>query len=133
MRENVRFAAAARDAGLRRVRRLTCRIGAAALAGSAVIAVAFSHLSGAASASGQSTGPGGRGAGTSPGAGAQSGGSQSSGSQSAGSQAGGSQAGGSQASGSRSGSSQPGGNSLEVPAQPVRPAQGPAQGVSGGS
>ena len=61
-REDVRFAVAAREDGLRRVRRLTFRIGAAGLACSAAIAIAFGHLSGSAAASGSATGnsaPGG--------------------------------------------------------------------------
>lgn len=52
-RDEVRFAVAARDDGLRRVRRLTLRIGAGGVACSAVIAVVFSHLSGSAGTSGQ--------------------------------------------------------------------------------
>ena len=100
-RDDVRFAVAAREDGLRRVRRLTFRIGAAGVAGSAAIALAFSHLPGSAAASSQS---------------------------------GGSPAGsGSQAGGSQPGGTQQGGGSLQAPAQNVAPAQGPAQGVSGGS
>jgi hypothetical protein len=99
-RDDVRFAVAAREDGLRRVRRLTFRIGAAGVACAAVIAVAFSHLSGSAAASGQASGSG-----------------SGSGQNAAGSQQGGSQQGG----------------ALQAPAQNVAPAQGPAQGVSGGS
>jgi hypothetical protein len=107
-RDDVRFAVAAREDGLRRVRRLTFRIGAAGVAGSAAIALAFSQLSGSAAASSQSSSSG-------------TGGSSSSGSgQSAGGAA-------------RPGGTQPGGGSLQAPAQNVAPAQGPAQGVSGGS
>jgi hypothetical protein len=114
-RDDVRFAVAARQDGLRRVRRLTFRIGAAGVAGSAAIALAFSHLSGSAAASGQSS---------SSGTGA--GGSSSSGSgQSAG--------GAARPGGTQPGGTQPGGGSLQAPAQNVAPAQGPAQGVSGGS
>ena len=54
-RDDVRFAVAAREDGLRRVRRLTFRIGVAGVACSAAIAVAFSHLSGSAAASGQAS------------------------------------------------------------------------------
>jgi hypothetical protein len=100
-RDDVRFAVAAREDGLRRVRRLTFRIGAAGVVGSAAIALAFSHLPGSAAASSQS---GGNPAGT-----------------------------GSQPGGSQPGGTQQGGGSLQVPAQNVAPAQGPAQGVSGGS
>lgn len=110
-REDVRFAVAAREDGLRRVRRLTFRIGAAGVVGSAAIALAFSHLPGSAAASSQS---GGNPAGS-------------------GSQTGGSQTGGSQQGGTQQGGTQQGGGSLQAPAQNVAPAQGPAQGVSGGS
>jgi uncharacterized membrane protein len=110
-REDVRFAVAAREDGLRRVRRLTFRIGAAGVVGSAAIALAFSHLPGSAAASSQS---GGNPAGS-------------------GSQTGGSQPGGTQQGGTQQGGTQQGGGSLQAPAQNVAPAQGPAQGVSGGS
>jgi hypothetical protein len=110
-RDDVRFAVAAREDGLRRVRRLTFRLGAAGVVGSAAIALAFSHLPGSAAASSQS---GGSSAGS-------------------GSQPGGSQPGGSQPGGSQPGGTQQGGGSLQAPAQNVAPAQGPAQGVSGGS
>ena len=63
-RDEVRFAVAAREDGLRRVRRLTFRIGAAGLASSAVIAVAFSHLSGSAAASSAARGANPAGSGT---------------------------------------------------------------------
>jgi len=105
-RDDVRFAVAAREDGLRRVRRLTFRIGAAGVVGSAAIALAFSHLPGSAAASSQT---GGNPAGA------------------------GSQPGGSQPGGTQPGGTQQGGGSLQVPAQNVAPAQGPAQGVSGGS
>ena len=105
-RDDVRFAVAAREDGLRRVRRLTFRLGAAGVVGSAAIALAFSHLPGSAAASSQSGGS------------------------SAGS---GSQPGGSQPGSTQQGSTQQGGGSLQAPAQNVAPAQGPAQGVSGGS
>ncbi len=95
-RDDVRYAVAAREDGLRRVRRLTFRIGVAGVACSAAIAVAFGHLSGSAAASGQAS------------------------------------TGGTQQGGTQQGGTQQGG-SLQVPAQNVAPAQGPAQGVSGGS
>jgi len=115
-RDDVRFAVAAREDGLRRVRRLTFRIGAAGVVGSAAIALAFSHLPGSAAASSQSGGsPAGNG------------------SQPGGSQPGGTQPGGTQPGGSQPGGTQQGGGSLQAPAQNVAPAQGPAQGVSGGS
>ena len=120
-RDDVRFAVAAREDGLRRVRRLTFRIGAAGVVGSAAIALAFSHLPGSAAASSQS---GGSTAGN---------GSQPGGSQPGGTQPGGTQPGGSQPGGTQQGGTQQGGGSLQAPAQNVAPAQGPAQGVSGGS
>jgi hypothetical protein len=106
-RDEVRFAVAARDDGLRRVRRLTLRIGAVGVAGSAAIAVAFSHLSGSAAASGPARGANPAGSGT--------------------------QQGSTQPGGTQQGGTQQGGGSLQAPAQNVVPAQEPAQGVSGGS
>ncbi len=117
-RDDLRFAVAAREDGLRRVRRLTFRIGAAGLACSAAIAIAFSHLSGSAAASGKS-----------PSGGDPAG---SSGQQGTGQQGTGQQGTGQQGTGQQ-GDTQPGGGTLQAPAQNVAPAQGPAQGVSGGS
>jgi hypothetical protein len=129
-RDDVRFAVAAREDGLRRVRRLTFRIGVAGVACSAAIAVAFSHLSGSAAASGQASTGGTSGSGPAAGSGTAGSGSSSSG----GSQPGGNPAGsGTQQGGTGQGGTQQGGGSLQVPAQNVAPAQGPAQGVSGGS
>jgi hypothetical protein len=73
-RDDVRFAVAAREDGLRRVRRLTFRLGAAGVVGSAAIALALSHLPGSAAASSQSGGSSAR-------SGSQPGGSQQSGTQ----------------------------------------------------
>jgi hypothetical protein len=64
MPDDARFAAAARDDGLRRVRRLTFQIGAAALACSAGIAIAFGYLSGASASSQPPSQPGSGGAGS---------------------------------------------------------------------
>jgi hypothetical protein len=125
-RDDVRFAVAAREDGLRRVRRLTFRIGAAGVVGSAAIALAFSHLPGSAAASSQSGG-------NPAGSGSQPGGSQPGGSKPGGSKPGGNKPGGSQPGGTQQGGTQQGGGSLQAPAQNVAPAQGPAQGVSGGS
>jgi hypothetical protein len=119
-RDDVRFTVAAREDGLRRVRRLTFRIGAVGLACSAAIAVAFSHLSGSAAASGQSSTSGTSESGQTGGSGAGS------------SSSGGSQP-GDNGNGTQQGGTQQGGGSLQAPAQNVTPAQGPAQGVSGGS
>jgi hypothetical protein len=116
-REDVRFAVAARQDGLRRVRRLTFRIGAAGVACSAAITVAFGHLSGSAAASGAATG--------NSASGGQAGGSSQQGT--------GQQGTGQQGTGQQGGTQQPGGGSLQAPAQNVAPAQGPAQGVSGAS
>jgi hypothetical protein len=58
MPDDARFAAATRDDGLRRVRRLTFQIGAVALACSAGIAVAFGHLSGSSASSQPASQPG---------------------------------------------------------------------------
>jgi hypothetical protein len=112
-REDVRFAVAAREDGLRRVRRLTFRIGAAGLACSAAIAVAFGHLSGSAAASGSVTG------------------SSTSGGHAGGNS--GQPGTGKRGAGQQGGTQPPGGGSLQAPAQNVVPAQGPAQGVSGAS
>lgn len=125
-RDDLRFAVAAREDGLRRVRRLTFRIGAAGLACSAAIAVAFSHLSGSAAASGPARGSG---TGQNAGSGAATGNSPSGGNASGGNASGSS---GQQGTGQQ-GSNESGGGSLQVPAQNLAPAQGPAQGVSGGS
>jgi hypothetical protein len=43
MRRNERFAAAARDDGIRKISKFTWRAGAIGVAGSALIAVAFGH------------------------------------------------------------------------------------------
>jgi hypothetical protein len=121
-RDDVPFAVAAREDGLRRVRRLTFRIGAAGVVCSAAIAVAFSHLAGSAAASGQ------------PGTSGTSGTGQAAGSGTGSSAPGRGQSGANPAgTGTQAGGTQPGGGSLQVPAQNVAPAQGPAQGVSGGS
>jgi hypothetical protein len=124
-RDDLHFAVAAREDGLRRVRRLTFRIGAAGLACSAAIAVAFSHLSGSAAASGPAQGSG---TGQNAGSGVATGGSRS-----GGNAAGDGQQGTGRQGTGRQGGTQPGGGSLQAPAQNVAPAQGPAQGVSGGS
>ena len=124
---DVRFAVAAREDGLRRVRRLTLRIGAAGIACSAVIAVAFSHLSGSAAASGQASGTG-----TGTGQNAAGGGAGSTGNSSSGGSSSGSSSSGGGGTSSQQGGSQQGG-SLQVPAQNVAPAQGRRRRVSGGS
>ncbi len=59
-RDDVRFAVAAREDGLRRIRSLTVRIGAVGAVSSAAIAVAFGHPAGAAihNTTGHKTSPG---------------------------------------------------------------------------
>jgi hypothetical protein len=57
MRRDVRFAAAARDDGIRRVGKLTWRAGFTGIVGSALIALAFSHHAAQPAGSG-SGGPG---------------------------------------------------------------------------
>jgi hypothetical protein len=61
MRRDVRFAAAARDDGIRRVGKLTWQAGLAGIVGSALIALAFSHHAAAQSAGSGSGGNGGQG------------------------------------------------------------------------
>jgi hypothetical protein len=109
-RDDMRFAVAAREDGLRRVRSLTVQIGAAGVVSAAVIAVALGHPAGATihnttggGTSKNQTGPNE----TSPG------------------------------SGTSQGNSSPGnsqqGTSPQAPAQNLAPAAGSGQAVSGGS
>ena len=125
-RDDVRFAVAAREDGLRRVRRLTFRIGAAGVACSAAIAVAFSHLSGSAAASGPAADQ--RDRRVRAGRGQRERARRVARFRAPGSEDG-RPAGRLRSRAAR----QQGGGSLQVPAQNVAPAQGPAQGVSGGS
>lgn len=104
MRRDVRFAAVARDDGLRRVGRLTWQAGLVGVVCSGLIALAFGvHTNAQAARSG-------------------SGGGSSSSSSSGG--------GGSGSGGGGAGS---GGGSISVPAQPPAPGQGAPQVNSGGS
>jgi len=109
-RDDMRFAVAAREDGLRRVRSLTVRIGAAGVVSSAVIAVALGHPAGAASHN--------------------TGGSTSSKNQTG-------QNENSPSSGTSQGNSPPGnsqqGSSPQAPTQNLAPAAGSGQAVSGGS
>jgi len=111
-RDDVRFAAAARDDGLRKVSKYTWRVGAAGVVCSALLAVAFGHHV-AAQPSG--TARGGTG-----------GGSTSSSSSSSGN--GNGSVGGSGASGGNQGQ-----GTIVVPAQPPAPASGGGQVTSGAS
>jgi hypothetical protein len=103
-RDDVRFAAAARDDGIRKVSKYTWRAGAAGVAFSALIAVAFGHHVATPSGSGSS----GRTQQSTAGNGQPSAGS-----------------------GGSSGTQ--GGSTIVVPAQPPAPAQGGGQVTSGAS
>jgi hypothetical protein len=107
-RDDVRFAAAARDDGLRKVSKYTWRAGAAGVVCSALLAVAFGHHVAAQPPAAAHTGTGGSG---------------SSGSGSVR---------GSGASGGSNGGSQ-GQGTIVVPAQPPAPASGGGQVTSGAS
>ncbi len=128
-RDDVRFAAAARDDGLRKISKYTWRAGAAGVVCSALIAAAFGHHV----ATQQPTAVHSGGSG-SVGRGSTGTGSTRSGNNN--SSVGGSGASGSGASGS--GASGSGGNSsgqgtIVVPAQPPAPASGGGQVTSGAS
>jgi hypothetical protein len=116
-RDDVRFAAAARDDGLRKISKYTWRAGAAGVVCSALIAVAFGHHVATQQPAATHTGNGG---------------SSSSGSNSSGS---GSGVNGSSNNGSGGGSntSNQGQGTIVVPAQPPAPASGGGQVTSGAS
>jgi hypothetical protein len=137
-RDDVRFAAAARDDGLRKISKLTWRAGAAGVLCSAAIAVAFGHHvattqpavvhSGTSGTSGSSTGTSGSSnTGTSGNTSTGNAGSSNTGS----SNTGGSSTGGSSTGGS--GGSGGGQGTIVVPAQPPAPASGGGQVTSGGT
>jgi hypothetical protein len=122
-RDDVRFAAAARDDGIRKISKFTWRAGAAGVVFSAVVAVAFGHHVATQATTGHtgtqqpttgSTGSGGTGSG-----GTGSGGTGNSSSGGTGSGSG--------------GSGQGGQGTIVVPAQPPAPAQGSGQVTSGAS
>ncbi|HUA27692.1 MAG TPA: hypothetical protein VMC03_02315 [Streptosporangiaceae bacterium] len=139
-RDDVRFAAAARDDGLRKISKLTWRAGAAGVLCSAAIAVAFGHHVAAqqpvssvhGSTGGASSGTGG--ASSSTGSGGTGGqGTGGSGSQGTSSSAG---TGGTGSQGTSGGTGTSGGGSqgtIGVPAQPPAPASGGGQVTSGGT
>jgi hypothetical protein len=104
-RDDVRFAAAARDDGIRKISKYTWRAGAAGVVFSAVLAVAFGHHVATQSTTGH------------PGTQQPTTGSTGSGSTGSGS----------------GGSSQGGQGTIVVPAQPPAPAQGGGQVTSGAS
>ena len=134
-RDDVRYAVAAREDGLRRVRKFTVTIGSAATACCAVLFAAFGHAatagssSSAASSSGSGSRTSGSAGGTSSGASQGSRSQRNGASQGSRSQRNGaSQGSGSQSSGASQGSaSQGSGGSLQAPTQ------APPQSASGGS
>jgi hypothetical protein len=123
-RDDMRFAVAAREDGLRRVRSLTVRVGAVGVVSSAVIAVALGHPAGATTRNTGGTGAANNQTG-------QNGNSPSSGTSQGNSPQGNSQ-GSSQQGSSQQGSSQQN-NAPQAPPQNLAPAAGSGQAVSGGS
>jgi hypothetical protein len=114
-RDDVRFAAAARDDGIHKISKFTWRAGAAGVACSALIAVAFGHH---VATNQSSTG--------------NNGGSSHS-QQPAGNNGGGSNQGSSGQGSSNQGSSNQGNGGIVVPAQPPASSQGGGQVTSGAS
>jgi hypothetical protein len=115
-RDDVRFAAAARDDGLRKISKYTWRAGAAGVLCSALIAVALGHH--VAAQQPAAAHPGNGGAGTSSGGSLNTGGSNTS---------------GGSTSTSGGGTSNQGQGTIVVPAQPPAPASGGGQVISGAS
>ena len=130
-RDDVRFATAARDDGIRKISKYTWRAGAAGVLCSALIAVAFGHHVAAQQPAAAHTGNGGasNSSGGSFNGGASTGGSSSS--TSGGSSS--STSGGSSSSTSGGGTSNQGQGTIVVPAQPPAPASGGGQVTSGAS
>jgi hypothetical protein len=125
-RDDVRFAAAARDDGLRKISKYTWRAGAAGVVCSALIAVALGHHVAAQQPAAAHTGTGGAsstsgGGGTSGGSASNSGGSASN------------SGGSASTSGGSSSTSNQGQGTIVVPAQPPAPASGGGQVTSGAS
>jgi hypothetical protein len=128
MRGNdMRFSAAARDDGLRKISKLTWRAGAAGVLCSAAIAVAFGHHVAAQQPAGVHGGTSRTSSSSTRGGGSSSTGSSSTGSSSTGS----SSTGGTGKS--SSGGSGGGQGTIVVPAQPPAPASGAGQVTSGGT
>ena len=115
-RDDVRFAAAARDDGIHKISKFTWRAGAAGVACSALIAVAFGHHV----ATNQSSTD-------------NNGGSSHSQQPAAGNNGGGSNQGSSGQGSSGQGSSNQGNGGIVVPAQPPASSQGGGQVTSGAS
>jgi hypothetical protein len=108
---DVRFAAAARDDGIRKVSKFTWRAGAAGVVCSALIAVAFGHHA----------------------ATSQSGTGNNGGSSQTQQPSSGSNGSGSNQGGSNQGSSNQGSGGISVPSQPPAPSSGGGQVTSGAS
>jgi hypothetical protein len=140
-RDDVRFAAAARDDGIHKISKFTWRAGAAGVVCSALIAVAFGHHvatsqsstanNGGSSQSQQST-SGSNGAGSNQGSSGQGDSGQGSSNQGSSNQ-GSSNQGSSNQGSSNQGSSNQGNGGIVVPAQPPAPSQGGGQVTSGAS
>ena len=129
-RSDVRFAAAARDDGLRKISKYTWRAGAAGVVCSALLAVAFGHHVATQPPAAAHTGSGGAGSiGSTGSSSTGSTGSSSTGSSSTGS-TGGSSTGSAGGSGSTGNQGQ---GTIVVPAQPPAPASGGGQVTSGAS
>ena len=116
-RDDVRFAAAARDDGIHKISKFTWRAGAAGVACSALIAVAFGHH--VATNQSSTDNNGGSSHSQQPAAGNNGGGSNGQGSSGQGS--------------SGQGSSNQGNGGIVVPAQPPASSQGGGQVTSGAS
>ncbi len=125
-RDDVRFAAAARDDGLRKVSKYTWRAGAAGVVCSALLAVAFGHhVATEQPATAHNSGGSSSSSNSNSSAGSSSAGGSSTGSGSSNGSVGGSGAGG--------GGNGGGQGTIVVPAQPPAPATGGGQVTSGAS
>jgi hypothetical protein len=125
-RDDVRFAAAARDDGLRKISKFTWRAGAAGVVFSAAIAVAFGHHVAAQPPASVHSGTGGTSSSSTGGSGSSGTGSSSTGSS-------GSSSTGSSSTKGSGGSGGGGQGTISVPAQPPAPASGGGQVTSGGT
>ena len=126
-RDDVRFAAAARDDGMRKISKYTWRAGAAGVVCSAVIAVAFGHHVATQPPTAVHTGNGA----SNSSSGLSGGGASSS--NTSGSSTSGSSTSGSGTNGSGGSTTNQGQGTIVVPAQPPAPANGGGQVVSGAS
>ena len=121
-RDDVRFAAAARDDGMRKISKYTWRAGAAGVVCSAVIAVAFGHHVATQPPTAVHTGNGA----SNSSSGLSGGGASSSNTS-------GSSTSGSGTNGSGGSTTNQGQGTIVVPAQPPAPASGGGQVISGAS